>query len=112
MARAAAAILRLRPQVVLGTGAFVSGPVVLAAAALGRIGSAEAAKALGAFQAKAPKELRAAAADAYLCCAESLLADGKKMQATVIYKALNTPDQPKHVQLAAKRGLLAAMGKK
>jgi HEAT repeat protein len=80
-----------------------------AAAALGSIGTPEAAKALGDFQAKAPKELRLVAADAYLTCAERLLADGKKTEAIAIYKALNKPDQPKHVGLAAKRGLLAAM---
>ena len=83
-----------------------------AAAALGLIANAEAAKALGDFQAKAPKELRLAAADAYLTCAERLLAEGKKAEATTIYKALNSPKQPKHVRLAAMRGLLAAMGKK
>ncbi len=83
-----------------------------AAAALGGIGNADAAKALGAFQAKAPKELKLAAADAYLACAEQLLADGKKPDAIKIYSALRKPDQPKHVQLAAMRGILAAAGKK
>jgi len=83
-----------------------------AAAALGAIGTAEAAKALQTFQASAPQQLRLAAADACLTCAEQLLADGKKAEATEIYKALNKPDQPKHVRLAAMRGLLAAAGKK
>jgi len=82
-----------------------------AAAALGAVGSAEAAKALGAFQTKAPESLRLAAADAYLTCAERLLADGKKAEALAIYKALSTPEQAKHVRLAAMRGLLAATGK-
>ena len=83
-----------------------------AAAALGSIGNPEAAKALAAFQAKAPKELGLAAADAQLACAERLLADGKKVEAMMIYKSLAKPDQPKHVRLAATRGLLAAAGKK
>lgn len=83
-----------------------------AAAALGAIGNPEAAKALGAFQKKAPESLRLAAADAYLACAESLLAAGKKAEATAIYKSLAGADQPKHVRLAATRGLLAATGKK
>jgi len=83
-----------------------------AAAALGKIGSADAAKALGAFQAKAPEGLKLAAADAYLACAEQLLADGKKIDALMIYKSLIKPDQPKHVRLAATRGMLAATGKK
>jgi len=82
-----------------------------AAAALGSIGSPEAAKALGAFQAKAPKTLQLAAADAYLACAEQLLADGKKVDAMMIYKTLSKSDH-KHVKLAAMRGLLAATGKK
>ncbi|MBN2476353.1 MAG: HEAT repeat domain-containing protein [Pirellulales bacterium] len=83
-----------------------------AAAALGAIGSPDAAKALGAYQAKAPKELKLAAADAYLACAERLLADGKANEAKMIYMTLAKPDQPKHVRLAATRGLLAAAGQK
>ena len=50
------------------------------------------------------------AADAYLACAERLLADGKKLEALAIYKALSK-SQIKHVQLAAMRGLLAVAGK-
>ncbi len=83
--------------------------VAAAAAALGSIGSEEAAKALGAFQAEAPKEVRLAAADAYLACAERLLADGKKAQARKIYSALDNDQQPKHVQRAAKQGKLAVL---
>jgi HEAT repeat protein len=81
-----------------------------AAAALGAIGSADAAKALGEFQGKAPESLKLAAADAYLACAEHLLADGKKLDAMMIYKKLGTSDY-KHVKLAAMRGLLATTGK-
>jgi HEAT repeat protein len=83
--------------------------VAAAAAALGSIGNEEAAQALGAFQAKAPKELRLTAADAYLACAERLLADGKKAQARKIYSALDNDQQPKHVQRAAKQGKLAVL---
>lgn len=83
-----------------------------AAAALGAIGSSESAKVLGAFQAKAPSALRLAAADAYLACGERLLADGKTAEAMLVYKALSKPEQPKHVRLAAMRGLLAVTGKK
>ncbi len=82
-----------------------------AAAALGAIGTSEAAKALGPFQAKAPKSQKLAAADAYLTCAEHLLADGKKTEAMMIYKTLGKSEF-KHVKLAAVRGLLAAAGKK
>ncbi len=74
-----------------------------AAAALGEIGSSEAAKALLSVQATAP--------DACLACAEQLLADGKKMEAIMIYKALQK-SKIKHVSLAAGRGLLAALGAK
>ncbi len=83
-----------------------------AAAALGSIGTSQTAKILGDFQKKAPEGLRLAAADAYLVCAERRLADGKKAEAMLIYKSLAKPDQPKHVRLAAMRGLLAATGKK
>ena len=83
-----------------------------AAAALGGIGTADAAKALGAYQADAPEGLKPVAVDAYLACAEKLLAAGDKTQAMLIYKALAKPDQPKHVRVAAMRGLLAATGKK
>ena len=86
--------------------------VAAAAAALGSIGSSEAGKALGAFQTAAPKTLRLAAADAYLTCAERLLAAGKKAEAGAIYKSLAKPDQPKHVRVAAMRGLLAVTGAK
>ena len=82
-----------------------------AAAALGRIGDSEAAKALKNFQKKAPKELRLAAADAWLACAERLLAAGNTDQATAIFKALDSPKQPQHVRLAATRGIAAAAGK-
>ena len=77
-----------------------------AAAALGKIGSPDAAKALGDLD--VPEGLGLAVADARLTCAEQLLADGKKLDALKVYQALNKPDQPKHVKLAAMRGLLAA----
>lgn len=83
-----------------------------AIAALGAIGSADAAKALSDVQKKATGQLQAVVADARLCCAERILAAGQKLEAMAIYKALNTEDQPKHVRLAAVRGLLAATGQK
>jgi HEAT repeat protein len=81
-----------------------------AAAALGAIGTSEAAKALGDFVKKAPDGLKLQAADAYLACAEQLLVAGKKDEAKAIYTALATGDFPKHVKLAATRGLLATAG--
>ena len=82
-----------------------------AASALGDLGSPEAAKALAAFQSSAPESLRPVAADAYLACAEGLLAADKKAEALAVYKALSAASQPKHVRMAAMRGLLAATGK-
>jgi len=83
-----------------------------AACALGDIGNAEAAKALGDSATKAPEGVKPAVADACLACAEQLLADGKKADALAIYKSLSGEDQPKHVRLAATRGMLTAAGKK
>jgi HEAT repeat protein len=82
-----------------------------AACALGNIGTPEAGKALSDFAKKADESLKPAVADACLVCAERLLADGKKAQALVLYKSLSAEGQPKHVRLAAQRGLLAAVGK-
>lgn len=83
-----------------------------AVAALGAIASPESAKALDEFQKKAPDKLKLAVADARLCCAEHLLAAGKKLEAMAIFKSLSGEDQPKHVRLAAVRGLLAVTGQK
>lgn len=86
--------------------------VAAAAAALGSIGNAEAAKALGAFQKNAPKPIKLVAADACLTCAERMLSDGKKLEAIAIYKSLAGDDQPNHVQTAATKGIIAAMSRK
>jgi HEAT repeat protein len=83
-----------------------------AACALGNIGTPEAAKALTGFAKNAPEGVKLAVADGCLACAERLLAAGKKADAIAIYKSLSGEGQPKHVVLAAKRGLLAAAGKK
>lgn len=81
-----------------------------AAMALGAIRSPEASKALAV--AKPTPEVKPAATDSSLACAESLLADGKNADALAIYKGLAKDDQPKHVRLAATRGMLACAGKK
>ncbi|MBI4602203.1 MAG: HEAT repeat domain-containing protein [Planctomycetes bacterium] len=87
-----------------------------AAAALGQVGTAEAAAALAAKEGavaagKAPDSLCRAAADARLECAERLLGAGKKAEAAAIYEALRSASQPEHVRLAASLGLAAATGK-
>ena len=81
-----------------------------AAFALGAIRSPEAAQALD--KAKATTDAKSAVTDASLSCAESLLADGKSGDALAIYKRVAAEDQPKHVRLAATRGMLACAGKK
>jgi HEAT repeat protein len=82
-----------------------------AAYALGAIRNGEAANALAAAK-PANQEVKQAATDASLACAEALLADGKKTEATVIYKRFAGQDQPRHVRLAATRGMLTVAGKK
>ena len=88
-------------------------PVVARAAAyaLGAIRNAEAAQALAQAKPTSP-EVKQAATDASLACAEELLADGKKAEATAIYKRYAGEDHPKHVRLAATRGMLAVAGKR
>jgi HEAT repeat protein len=83
-----------------------------AAYALGAIGTADASKALGGAAKTSSDGLKQAVADASLRCAERLLADGNRAEAMRVYKSLCGEDQPKHVRLAATRGLLAVAGKK
>jgi len=85
--------------------------VSAAAGALGKIGSSDTAKTLKAFQAEAPDSLALVAADACLANAEQLLADGKKLEAMMMYRGLSK-SEIKHIKVAATRGLLAAAGKK
>ncbi len=80
-----------------------------AALALGAIQSPAAAKALQ-VAAVSDGPVRVAVTDASLACAEALLASGQKMQALTLYKSLAKDDQPKHVRLAATRGVLACAG--
>ena len=82
-----------------------------AACALGSIGTPEAAKALRKSAATAPQRVKSAVADGCLVCAERLLSDGHKVEAIALYKSLGSQDQPKHVRLAATRGLLSTAGK-
>ncbi len=81
-----------------------------AAFALGDIRSPAAAKALS--ESKPTGAARLAATDASMACAEAILAGGNKMEALAIYKGLSGDDLPKHVKLAAKRGMLACVGAK
>jgi len=83
-----------------------------AAHALALIGTAAAGKELSAFAGKAPACMKMHAADARLICADQLLADGEKAAAVSLYKQLKGDDQPKHVKVAATKGLLKAMSGK
>jgi HEAT repeat protein len=96
-------------------GAILSGNdeklAAAAAIALGEIGTAEAAKALSQVKPTGP-EVNRAATDASLVCAEALLADGNKAEALAVYKSLVGENQPKHVRLAATKGMLACAAAK
>jgi HEAT repeat protein len=83
-----------------------------AAAALGQIGTSAAANALEKVRSNAPEPVQQSVADARLVCAERLLQSGHKPEALAIYKALAEPQQPKPIQLAAKRGLLLVLQSK
>jgi len=75
-----------------------------AAAALGKIGGADAAAALKAAKDKADGDLKAAVLDAYLQCADKMAAAGEKDAAMAIYTELGGADNPKLIQQAALRG--------
>jgi HEAT repeat protein len=83
-----------------------------AAHSLALIGTADAAKALSACAKKAPANVKVSVADSCLICAEQLLADGNKAAAIAMYKGLRAADQPKHVKVAAAKGILTAASKK
>jgi HEAT repeat protein len=77
-----------------------------ATAALGKVGTVPAARALLAFLPKAPPSLLREAANACLTCAESMLTRDQKAKAAELYQALTSASQPNHVRLAAQQGLL------
>src|SRR5204863_10089934 len=77
---------------------------------LGDIRTSNAAKALSNAK-SASTEVKPAVTDASLYCAEGLLAEGKKDEALAMFKAYVGEDHPKHVRLAATKGMLACAGK-
>jgi len=89
-----------------------SDPAVARAAAfaLGDIRSENAAKALSDAK-PSSAEVKSAITDARLFCAGGLLAEGKKAEAIAIFKAYVGEENPKHVRLAATKGMLAGAGK-
>lgn len=82
-----------------------------AALALGSIGNANAASALQSASTAAGANATAVV-DALLHCAEMMLAAKNVTAAGAIYKALDDPQQPRLIRLAATRGLLACADRK
>jgi len=88
-------------------------PIAIAAAgALGKIGGPKAVKALAGVRGRAGDKLKPVVADAYLLCADRLLADKKTAEAAAIYQEMFKPTEAKHVQMAALRGIVASGGEK
>ncbi len=87
-----------------------SGVAEGAARALGRIGGAEAVKALESARRRASKTLAHRIDGALLICAEQFIAGGQKSEAARIYQKFYAPGQAKHFRLAGLRGLMAARG--
>ncbi len=86
--------------------------------ALGKIGGDQTRKILSEARAKGDPDLRLLATDAYLRCAEQLVAEGKKEQAIAIYKELAAAQsagrltaEPAIIRSAAVRGLAEVGGK-
>ncbi|MHC5059153.1 MAG: HEAT repeat domain-containing protein, partial [Planctomycetota bacterium] len=79
-----------------------------AAAALGQIGGPEAVKALEPALAGGPIEVRSAAAEGCILCAEKLLAEGKDADAVGLYERVRKADVPGQRVLEATRGVILA----
>jgi len=76
-----------------------------AVAAMGKIGGAKARVILAQARAKGDEDLRFAATDAYLRCAEELVIQGDNTRATVIYRELADKAEAAFVRSAAIKGL-------
>jgi len=89
-----------------------SDPAVASAAAtaLGKIGGPEATGALAKALTAAPKGAHLAVVNAYLRCADHLVAAGKGAEAKAIYKQMWASKEPQFVRVAALRGVVAAGG--
>jgi type 1 glutamine amidotransferase len=82
-----------------------------AAAALGQIADSQAAEALAEAKGKAGGKLLSVVLDAYLKCADQMVADGNKAGALAIYKELQATDMPKPIRAAALTGMINAAKK-
>ena len=96
-------------QSVEALGRFVLGgekeSAVAAVAALGKIGGLRAREVLVQTRGSGREDLRLAATDAYLQCAEDLTADSNDAEALAIYKELAGKDEAAFVRSAAVQGL-------
>jgi HEAT repeat protein len=79
-----------------------------AAVALGHIGGPAAAKSLTRALAIDPVQVRSAAAEGCVLCAEGLLAAGKSDQAVELYEQVRRADLPKQRKIEATRGAILA----
>ncbi len=93
---------------------YDSEPMVAAAAvsALGRIAGAEATKALAEAKEQTSGKLRLLVLDAYLNCADQLVARGEQSGALAVYEQLYAAGEPVPIRIAALRGRVAAAPKK
>jgi HEAT repeat protein len=82
--------------------------VSAAAVALGRIGGADAAKALTQALSAAPEAARSDIAQGCVLCAEQFLAQGKPAQAVKLYDTVRAANVPRQRQLEAIRGAILA----
>jgi type 1 glutamine amidotransferase len=82
-----------------------------AAAALGRIADSQATAALAEAKNKASGKLLLVVLDAYLKCADKLVADGNKIKALGIYKELQAEGNPAPIRTAALTGMINAAKK-
>ncbi len=76
--------------------------------ALGRIANPDAVETLRQALTAGSAEVRAAAADASLTCAERLVAQGKRPEAIAMLDQVRQADLPKHVRTAAVYGMILA----
>ncbi len=81
-----------------------------AAAALGHIAGSDATKALAEAKNKTKGKLRLVVLDSYLKCADRLAAEGKRREASAIYRQLAT--EPAPIGAAALRGMVTVRGRR
>jgi len=84
---------------------------IAAAAALGQIADSQAAEALAEAKNEAEGKLLSVVLDAYLKCADQMVADGDKIKAMAIYKELQKQGNPAPIRTAALTGMINATKK-